>query len=200
MNNKTLMTLLLTVFLALPMTAQVRFGVRGGITLGEMRFQDNFIDSDNRIGYTGGLLMDLNIPILGIGAEVSAMYTHRNDRLSNNNYNFKRHYIEIPVYLRYQFSLPAVKSIVAPYIFTGPSFSILFNEDAPTSYKNSKTYLSLDVGAGVDLFKHLRLSASYDIGLSKAAKYFDDRFEGVFEGGNIQGKDNHWTINAAYIF
>ena len=102
------MILTMIVLLALPAAAQVRVGLRGGITVGELRFDRNVINCDNRVGYTGGLLLDMNIPVIGLGVEVSAMYTHRNNRLTDNNLIFKRHYIDIPVYARYKLSLPTV--------------------------------------------------------------------------------------------
>ena len=46
------------------------------------------------------------------------------------------------------------------------------------------------------LFRHLRISASYDIGISKAMEYIDKEYD----GGRIYGKDRHWTISAAYLF
>ena len=195
MNKNILLTILL-IAASLSAVAQVKLGVRGGITLGEMRFDRDVINSDNRVGYTAGLLLDINIPVVGIGAEVSAMYTHRNDRLTDGQDYFKRHYIEIPVYARYRMGIPSVERIIAPYIFTGPSFSFLFKEDAPSDYNNSKTYVSWDIGAGVDLFRHIRVSASYDIGISKAMSYFDREYS----GGHIHGKDRHWTLNTAFIF
>ena len=196
MKKHSLIIILLATLLALPAAAQVRLGVRSGITLGEMRFDRDIINSDNRVGYDAGLLLDVNIPVIGLGAEVSALYAHRDDRLTDGAHYFKRHYIEIPVYARYRLSLTGLDRIVAPYIFTGPSFAILFDEDAPTEYKNSSTYLSWDVGAGAELFRHLRISASYDIGISKAMEYIDKEYD----GGRIYGKDRHWTISAAYLF
>ncbi len=196
MNKHLLLSILLMACLALPAAAQVRLGIRGGVTLGKMRFDREVVNSDNRIGYTCGLLLDVNIPVVGLGAEVSAMYAHRSDRLTDGSFYFKRHYIEIPVYARYRLAIPALERIVAPYIFTGPSFSVLFNENGPDNYHNSKTYLSWDVGAGVDLFRRLRLSASYDIGMSKAMKYVNHDYD----GGSIHGKDRHWTLSAAVLF
>ena len=188
--------LLLIVLVSLPAAAQVRFGMRGGITVGEMRFDREIINSDNRVGYTGGLLLDMNIPVLGLGVEVSAMYTHRNNRLSDDQNIFKRYYIDIPVYARYKLSLPAINTIIEPIVFTGPSISILFNEDAPTNYDNSKTYLSWDVGAGADLFKHLRLTGTYGLGISRALKYIDRDYT----GDKVYGKDRYWTLSAAWLF
>lgn len=197
MNKKILLAILMIAAIV-PATAQVRLGVRGGITIGEMRFDRDVINSDNRVGYTGGLLIDLNIPVVGLGIEASAMYTYRKNhyRLSDDYQVFKRHYFDFPVYARYQLSLPRVERIIAPYIYTGPCFSVLFSENAPDSYDNSKTVLSWDVGAGADLFRHLRISATYGLGISKALEYIDREYT----GDRVHGKDKHWTINAAYLF
>lgn len=198
MKKTILLAVLLATVLSLPMAAQVRLGVRGGITIGEMRFDRDIIDSDNRVGYTGGLVLDLNIPVIGLGVEASAMYSHRDDRyrLSDDYQVFKRHYFDFPIYARYKLSLPNVERIIAPYIYTGPCFSVLFSENAPDSYDNSKTVLSWDVGAGAELFRHLRLSATYGLGISRAMEYIDRDYS----GDRVHGKDKHWTINAAYLF
>lgn len=198
MNKNILLALLLVVATALPLAAQVRLGVRAGVTLGELRFDRDVIDSDNRMGYTGGLLVDINIPVIGVGIEASAMYTHRSDRyrLSDDYQVFKRHYFDIPVYARYRLALAGVERIVAPYVFTGPCFSVLFSENAPTDYHNSKTVLSWDIGGGADLFGHLRLSATYGLGISKAMDYIDREYT----GDRVHGKDKHWTLSAAWLF
>ena len=195
MNKKLLLVVLLAV-MTLAASAQVRFGVRGGVTLGKMRFDRNIINSDNRMGYTGGLVLDLGIPVVGLGVEASVMYTYRKNRLSDDSHVFKRHYIDIPLYARYRLSLPNVEHVVAPYVFTGPDFSILFDENAPSNYKNRNTRLSWDIGAGVDLFTHLRLSATYGIGISKAMQYIDQEYTGE----RVNGKDKYWTVNAAWLF
>ena len=196
MNNRIILYLLLLMVAAIPAGAQVRFGVRGGVTLGELRFDRDVIDSDNRVGYTGGLLLDLNVPGVGIGIEASAMYTYRKNRLTDGGLTFKRQYIDIPVYARYRLSIPSVERRFAPYIFTGPNFSVLFDENAPATYRNSKTYLSWDVGGGIDLFNHLRLSAAYGIGISKAMEYINSEYN----GDRVHGKDSYWTVNAAWLF
>lgn len=195
-NNKILATILLSLFLAIPVSGQVRFGLRGGVTLGELRFDRDVIDSDNRLGYCGGLLVDLAIPVTGLGVEASVMYTHRNNRLTDGNRLFKRHYIDIPVMARYRLPLPGVEHYFAPIVFTGPSFSILFDENAPENWQGRKTYISWDAGLGADLLRHLRITASYGIGISKAMSYIDREYN----GGKVQGKDHYWTLTAAWLF
>ena len=181
---------------ALPVAGQVRVGLRGGLTVNKLRLDRDFVGSSNRAGYTAGLLVDLNIPVVGLGIEASAMYTHRSNRLSSADHTYKRHYIDIPVYARYRLSLPPVQRFFAPYVFTGPCFAILFDDDAPVGINNSKTYTSWDIGGGVDLFSHLRLSVTYGLGLTRAMEIIDSEFA----GSQVDGKDRHWTLSAAWLF
>ena len=179
-----------------PLAAQVRLGVRGGLSLGKLKFEREVIDSDNRIGWTAGLLLDVNIPVVGLGFEVSAMYTHRNNRLTDNERIYKRDYIDVPVYARYRLSLPSIDRVVAPLVFTGPCFSFLFSDNGNEYYKNRKTYMSWDVGGGVDLFNRLRVTATYGIGMSKAMKVIGQDYNGE----QVNGKNRYWTLSAALLF
>jgi len=191
--------ILITVVLALaalPAWSQVRVGLRAGVTVNRLSLDRELIDTDNRVGYTGGLLLDLNIPVVGLGIEASAMYTYRRNHLSDENHTYKRNYIDIPVYARYRLSLPGAGRIVAPYVFTGPCFSILFDDDAPLGINNSRTYTSWDVGGGADLFRHLRLSLSYGIGITRAMEIIDREHTGT----TVDGKDRCWTLSAAWLF
>ena len=181
---------------ALPARSQVRVGVRAGLTVNELRLDRDFISSDNRAGFTGGLVLDLNIPVVGLGIEASAMYTHRSNRLTSENHTYKRHYIDIPVYARYRLSLPPIQRFFAPYVFTGPCFAILFDDDTPIGINNSKTYTSWDLGFGADLFTHMRLSMTYGLGITRAMEIIDREYA----GSQVDGKDRHWTLNVAYFF
>ena len=181
---------------ALPAWSQVHVGLRAGIAVNELRLNRDFIGSSNRAGYTGGLVLDLGIPVVGLGIEASAMYTYRSTQLTSEERTYKRHYIDFPVYARYRLSLPAVQRYFAPYVFTGPNFSILFDDDASPSINNSKTYTSWDLGFGADLFTHVRLSAAYGMGLSRAMEIIDRDYS----GNKVDGKDRHWTISVAWLF
>ena len=191
-----LLVIVMMAISSLPVMAQVHLGVRGGVTLGELRFDRDVIDSDNRMGYCGGLLLDLAIPVTGIGIEASVMYTRRNNRLTDGDRLFKRHYIDIPVMARYRLALPSVERYVAPLVFTGPAFSILFNENASDNWKGRKTYVSWDAGVGADIMRHVRITASYGIGISKAMSYIDREYE----GDKVYGRDKHWTLALAWLF
>ncbi|MBQ7204616.1 MAG: PorT family protein [Muribaculaceae bacterium] len=194
--KKRILIAILVMAAALPITAQVRLGIRGGVTVDKLHFDREVLNSDNRVGYTGGLVLDLNIPVVGLGAEVSAMYTRRNNRLTDGDRIYKRHYLEIPVYARYRLTIPGVDRFFAPYAFTGPNFAILFNENSDDYLRSRKTYVSWDAGVGADLFGHLRISAAYGLGITKAMSYINSEYN----GDQVNGRDRHWTLNAAWLF
>ena len=179
---------------AMPAAAQVRLGFKAGLTVSEMRFDRDVANRDNRMGYTGGLVLDFNVPVSGLGVELGAMYSHRNSCLADGDQVYKRHYIDLPVHVSYRLEVPGAAKLLVPYAFTGPNFSLLFKQDEASNMDNSKTSISWDLGAGVELFRHLRVSASYGIGLTKSVEMVN---EDATKSGS---KDNCWTISATYLF
>ena len=182
--------------IALPASAQFRFGIKAGVALNSLHFSSDYLEnlnSDNRAGFTGGLMAEFMLPIGGLGLDASLMYVHRSAEegvdtdAGEGEVSFaKRDYIEIPINLKYKFSIPAVSSIVAPYIFTGPSIAFLVS-DSKDIYK--KCDFAWNVGAGVELIRHLQVSASYGFGITKLVAERD---------ANV--KNRYWTLTAAYLF
>lgn len=183
---------------AAPATAQVKFGIKGGLTTTEMKDKSSLLDNKNHTAWNAGLMLDLNIPKVNLGLEVSALYRHNtNIKIKDQETSSQRICIDIPVYVRYRLAIPNVERYVAPIVFTGPNISVIVKDDSKIKcVDDSKTRLSWDVGAGVDLFKHLRVTASYGIGMKKAMKCIGQEYE----GGHVEGKDHCWTVSAALMF
>ncbi|WP_161553806.1 outer membrane beta-barrel protein, partial [Paramuribaculum intestinale] len=108
----------------------------------------------------------------------------------------KREYIEIPLNLKWKINVPVVASIVKPFLTTGPSFSFLTSKESFREFKNKKTDVAWNFGFGVELIKHIQVSASYGIGMTKAFESV-----GLTNGAqNIDAKNRYWTVTAAYLF
>ena len=181
-----------------PAMGQVKFGFKGGITTTELKNKNSLLDKSKHTAYTGGVMLDLNIPKVNLGLEVSALYRYsQSQKLDKSSTTVKRHAIDIPIYARYRLSIPVVERIVAPIVFTGPNISVIVKDDNKLKDpNNSKTRVSWDIGAGVDLFKHVRLTASYGIGLKKTM----DVIGQDYDGKPVEGKDKCWTVSAAIMF
>lgn len=184
-------------------SAQFRFGVRAGIQTNALHFNESTFDSDNRAGFTGGVMAEFTAPIIGVGVDLGVMYTRRTAEFDKENTpenTIKRDYIEIPLNLKWRISIPVVNNIIRPYIFTGPSFAFLTSKKAvEAAFKNRSCDVAWNVGAGVELFKHLQVGAGYGFGLTKAFEATGVVGNGDYSG-IIDSRTRCWTITAAYLF
>ncbi len=102
----------------------------------------------------------------------------------------------IPLNLRYNLSLPVINNVIMPYIAAGPSVSFLTSRrSVENAFRNKSVDWALNFGIGVQLVKHIDISARYGLGLTKAVKAISD-----YEDAGIQGKNRYWTISVAYLF
>lgn len=188
-----------------PASAQMlQIGPRIGTEVSRLSFDKDVFDGENRAGFAGGLQLEFTAPVIGIGFDISAMYVHRN----NNGIapqgtpstqvlgSYNTDYIEVPLNFKYKIGLPVVGKIVTPYVFTGPSVAFLTSKEAiNAAFNNKKVNVAWNFGIGVQLFSHLQIGASYGLGITKAVEYVTP-----IQGVDIKGKNNYWTITAAWLF
>lgn len=202
--KKSLKAILLVIVMVIgassvPASAQFKFGPKVGLTVNSMHFNKDVFDNKNQTGWTAGLMAEFTVPVVGIGADLSAMYVRRNTKFLNDNHISKdnRDYIEIPLNLKYKFSFPVISKIAVPYLGLGPSVSFLTSKrHIENAYKNKSVDWAFNFGIGVQLFSHLDVNARYGLGLTKAVRAISDDYG----TGGIDGKNRYWTISLAYLF
>ena len=59
--------------LAIPAQAQIKFGVKGGLNISKMYISKDVMKSDNRSGFIIGPTEELNLPLLGLRVDESAI-------------------------------------------------------------------------------------------------------------------------------
>lgn len=188
--KKILVACLIAVMSISAANAGLRFGVKLGTNVNHLstNIKSNF-DKNNRAGFTGGVLAEYMTPLLGLGFDLGVQYAYLNTGIENN-----KNFIQIPLNLKYKFSLPVVGSFLSPYIFTGPSFDFKLDKSTVTSMK-TKTFQSVwNLGLGLELVKHLQIGASYGFGMNTIAKIAIPGAEPV------KYHNGYWTIAAAWLF
>lgn len=187
--------------------AGFRFGVKAGVNIDKIHFNDvatNF-ESNNRAGFTGGVMTEFQVPLVGLCFDASLMYTRMNSQvdemyLLNGSTAEKKgkglDYFNIPINLKYKISLPVVGSIISPYLFTGPDFAFRLS-GSENVFKTKAFQCAWNLGVGVELVKHLQVSGSYAWGMNNIFKH-TGMADYVADG--IKAKNNYWTITAAYLF
>lgn len=194
--------LVAALFLAVPANAQFKFGPKVGMNISTLSLGGNLSDnfkSSNVSSFTGGIMAEFMVPVIGIGLDASVMYTRKGSDLKNlvENSTEKQHtdYVEIPINLKYKFSLPVVGSVLAPFVYAGPSFGFRVGDNFADQYKNKSFETAINVGIGLEFFNHLQIAAQYGWGLGKTMELDDNLINAT-----LNGKSRAWTVTAAYLF
>ena len=97
-------------------------------------------------------MAEFMVPIIGVGIDASVMYTRKGSDLKEitTESTAKQHtdYVEIPVNLKYKFSLPVVGSFMSPFVYAGPSFAFRVGDNFADQYKNKSFETAINVGIG----------------------------------------------------
>ena len=196
----TTIVLMAAMLVAIPAKAGVNFGIKGGYNITNFslsNLSDN-VAKDNQQGFFIGPSLKIGIPVLPIGFEVAALYDQRDAKADGTTISQKS--INIPVNVRYELGLGDMAGI---YFAVGPQFGFNIGDktfsfkNVSNDYKLKDSNLSLNLGAGVRLIKHVEIGFNYNIALGKTGEF--EVMEGLTNVvGN--GKANAWQISAAYYF
>lgn len=198
----TLIFLVAATCFAMPASAQLKFGVKGGLNITDMSLSSDVFETSNRTGFFIGPTVKFTLPIVGLGIDASALYDQRESELTNADNEvtkIKQQAINIPINLRYDIGLG---SLAAVYLAAGPQFGFNVGDknqtlfDDVADWKLNSSNFSVNVGAGVMLLSHLQVGANYNIVCGKTGKItYLDGVESVF-----RGRSNSWQISMAYYF
>ena len=190
---------------AITMTTQaqlVKFGIKGGLDLVSMSFNESVFDTSNKAGWFVGPTVQVNL-LAGLGADIAAFYDQKTAEVNSETIKMKS--ILVPLNVRYKFGLGKTVGI---YVAAGPQFGFNVGDSEfkwtdKSSYENTfqlkKSNFSINLGAGVYLTKHLELGFAYNIAMGKTA---DASWKQAWDATvkNDDTKAKSWQISAAYFF
>jgi hypothetical protein len=192
MNMKKLMTLFLLVVglsMAMPASAQFKWGVKGGLNISKPSLSGKTIreEAKNNTGYFIGPMGEITILVIGLGVDGSLLYSHKgavdvDDKTVNLNT------LEIPINLKYTIGLGSLAGI---YIAAGPQYGYNLGKKNVSGLKLESSTVSANVGAGVKLLGHLQAGFNYNFALDKTGKSKTE---------DVDFKTNTWQISVAYLF
>ena len=202
-----------SLFIAVPAKAQFDWGIKGGVNLPEAPKNIKGI-KEGHTGWYAGPMAKFIAPVLGLGVEAGVLYSESGVAIDGETY--KKNSIEIPLYLRYELRLPAIKNFLTPFIAVGPQWGYTFGKkefgnklqdvenlsDVKDKYfKYEESLFSLNLGLGFVLFNHLQLHANYNIALGQNYEYGELENMSLIDGlKTIKSKNNMWQFSLAYIF
>lgn len=179
------MCLLITV----PAQAQIKFGLKGGIDMSKVTTEIG----DNATGFFVGPMMEATLPIIGLGVDVAALYSQSGVKFEGVD-SEKLKSIEVPVNLKWTVGLGSTLGVFAA---VGPQFGFNLDNGVDAALNSKKCAVSVNVGVGLKLIRHLQLGVNYNIGASKmTAKYTESMDENIVPNF----RKNSWQVSLAYMF
>ena len=179
--------------LALPAQAQLKFGVKAGLNVSKVSISKEVFNPDNRTGFFVGPTADVTLPLLGLGLDASVLYNQFG--IDTEKGSTMKKSIEIPINVKWNFGF---SSVVGAYVAAGPQFGFnVGNSWFKDICEFKKKTTSFNVGAGLNLFSHLRVGANYNIALKdNGIMVKDDTGKTTVDGF----RHNTWQISLAYMF
>lgn len=196
---------IITLFTAVPAAAQFNWGIKAGVNLAQK--PSDIEDVKGKTGWFVGPMAKFTLPILGLGLEANLLYSQSSTEVQGET--IERKTVDLPVYLRYEFSLPVVNKFLEPFLAVGPqwswnvgdkTFSVnnLIDGGNFSEYTLRSSNLSLNLGLGAIVLDHIQVHANYNIALGSTSDYR----EATDAALNLvtKSKTNTWQVSVAYIF
>ena len=186
---------------------QVSIGFKGGLDLTEMQYSGEALNPSNRAGYFLGPVVHFNTPVVGLSFDVAGLYDQRD--LNVEGEVLKQKSFLVPAHARLGVSL---LDMLGVYLCVGPQLSFnlgsstFYWEDAK-GYRNhfvlQETTVSLNLGGGILLGKHLEGAVYYNIPAGKTADFTWDTMVEALQDQTMhraRSKTNAWRIALTYYF
>lgn len=216
MKHKSYIVLLLfMVTSAVAMGGQrkvLRWGIEAGLDMNKMALNKAYFASkDNQMGWFLGIKGSVAIPLGGLGLDAAVLYDNKRFTYCSLydgetpvaaidlDYQTRRFNLFcIPLNVRYSFGVGTLCSI---YVATGPQINWYIGDGEKLGFGSrlNHQYCSWNLGAGIELFRHVQLGFTYSI--ATEAAYTDLRttasqaLDHAFEGRN-----NSWQVRLGWWF
>ena len=200
--------LVLSFLFSIPVHADepLKFGVKAGLNVIDFYFYSEVFDKTNQAGWFIGPTVKFTLPVVGLGMDASVLYDYRAAKLdyATMTQTVKQQQIAIPVNARYSIGLGSMASV---FIFGGPQVAFNIGEkeyqwNMKSTYALKNSNFSVNLGFGVTAFKHLQVSANYNISCGKTGhatwKSATDAATSVFN--KKSSRNNSWQVGVAYFF
>ena len=197
---------LVVLFSAFTMAMQaqnVKFGVKGGIDIQDMKFNETDLNTENKLGWFVGPTLQVALPIGGLGIDIAGLYDQKETKV--NGETIKQKNILVPVNARLKLGLGSSAGI---YVAAGPQFAFNIGDEEfkwtdkdsrDNTFQLKKSAFSVNLGGGIYFSSHLEIGFVYNVAVGSTA---DASWKAATEAAfhNDDTKPKSWQISATYYF
>ena len=179
-----------------------KFGVKGGLDLQDMKFDESVFKTENKLGWFVGPTLQVSLPIGGLGFDISGFYDQKTTKV--NGESIKQQSILVPVNARLNLGFGDAAGF---YVAAGPQFAFNIGDDEfkweqdniENTFQLKKSAFSVNLGAGIYLSENIEIGFAYNIALgSTADASWKAATDAAFHEDDTKPKS--WQISAALFF
>jgi len=190
--------------MTMAMQAQnVKFGVKGGLDIQDMKFDETVFDTENKMGWFVGPTLQVSLPIGGLGVDIAGLYDQKETKV--NGETIKQQSILVPLNARLKLGIGNTAGL---YVAAGPQFAFNVGDDEfewtdkdsrNNTFQLKKSAFSVNLGAGIYFSSHLEIGFAYNVAVgSTADASWKAATDAAFHKDDTKPKS--WQISATYFF
>ncbi len=187
-------------------SAQVDFGLRGGLHLNQMDVNAESLSKSNRMGFFIGPTLLIETPVIGLGVDVSVLYAQHTLKLEGKEIPTKS--LLVPAHARMGFGILDALSV---YVLAGPHFSFVIgdemsqwqNADGETlQFVQESTKIAFDFGIGLRIHD-FEGNIIYNLPLGKTGNFNRNTVSTLTQPTALNyatSTSSSWRLSVAYYF
>jgi hypothetical protein len=188
--------------------AQVRFGAKGEVGINTPSLTKDVYSVENMNSYKIGPVAEFTLPLIGLGLDVSLLYSNEKMKVNKVNDEEKKvrideltsHYIDVPLNLKYRIGL---LSLLKVYLAAGPYMQIKIAGDGSEKLEDvfgdigeKKFQSGLNFGIGADIISRVQVGFNYQLKLTDDYSVNEPKWDDALLNNN----KGIWSLTASVFF
>ena len=87
----------------------IKFGVKGGLDIQNLKFDDSVFNTDNKLGWFVGPTLQISLPIGGLGVDIAGLYDQKKSEVNGETITQKS--ILVPVNARLKLGIGSTAGV-----------------------------------------------------------------------------------------
>lgn len=210
MKKLSILTVIMLLGISASMQAQINFGLRAGANVNKLSFDLDDIKTSNMVGFMAGPILEVKIPIVGLGVETGLLYNMKGTTLKEvgniDKETIRNHYLDIPINLKYSLPIPMLDLHLTAgpyfsYALSGKSFKEAVSDVADLASDGDTENFDIGLNFGIGAkFSMIGVRAQYGLGLTDVYKLPKEFIQNAIPGKDVESSAKNRVISVMLTY